>query len=282
MIRRFWLRLSQDRVALLCLCAVVVILGAGVLAPWLAPNDPLLVSWRDKYHPISGHFPLGADHLGRCVLSRLLFGIRTTVFVSLAAMVATLTLGMLIGVLAGYFRGRVDSVLMRFSDVMLSFPGEVMIFALVGILGPGLTNIVLAILLVKWAWYARMIRGIVMQYSDKHYIHYARLIGCPSHHIIMRHVLPVTFAEIVVLATTDSGAVILLLSALSFLGLGVQPPTPEWGAMLGEAKNVMLTHPEQMLPAGIAIVVMVASFNYLGDFLRDVLDVQNIGDASQP
>ncbi|QTF06766.1 ABC transporter permease subunit [Brenneria izadpanahii] len=275
MMRRLWPRLKQDRLALCCLCFLALLLLAGLLAPWIAPHDPLLVSWRDKYRGISLDYPLGADHLGRCVLSRLLFGIRTTVLVSLSAMAVTLAFGMLIGMLAGYFRGRVDAVLMRLADVMLSFPGEVMVFALAGILGPGLGNIILAVLLVKWAWYARMIRGIVLQYSGQHYIHYARMIGGKPRYIILRHLLPVTAAEMTVLATTDSGAVILLLSALSFIGLGVQPPTPEWGAMLGEAKNVMMIHPEQMLPAGLAIVLTVAAFNYLGDFLRDALDGKN-------
>ncbi|MEE3664095.1 nickel/cobalt ABC transporter permease [Brenneria sp. g21c3] len=272
MSRAFWLRCRQDRLALTCLCFLTLLLLAGLLAPWIAPHDPLLVSWRDKYHAPGPLYPLGADHLGRCLLSRLLYGIRSTVWVSLSAMAVALACGMLIGMLAGYFRGRIDAVLMRMCDVMLSFPGEVMIFALVGILGPGLGNIILAVLLVKWAWYARMIRGIVLQYSDRRYIHYARLIGGTSRYIILRHLLPVTAAETAVLATTDTGAVILLLSALSFIGLGVQPPTPEWGAMLGEAKNVMMIHPEQMLPAGIAIVLAAAAFNYLGDFLRDVLD----------
>lgn len=278
MIRRLWPRFKQDRLALACLCFLTLVLAAGILAPWIAPHDPLLVSWRDKYHALGQDYPLGADHLGRCLLSRLLYGIRTTVLVSLSAMAVTLAFGMLIGMLAGYFRGRIDAVLMRLCDVMLSFPSEVMIFALVGILGPGLGNIILAVLLVKWAWYARMVRGTVLQYSDRHYIHYARLIGGKSRYIILRHLLPVTAAEMAVLATTDSGAVILLLSALSFIGLGVQPPTPEWGAMLGEAKNVMLIHPEQMLPAGAAIVLVVAAFNYLGDFLRDVLDKQGAGE----
>lgn len=275
MSRALWLRCKQDRLALACLCFLALLLLAGLLAPWIAPHDPLLVSWREKYHAPGLAYPLGADHLGRCLLSRLLYGIRSTVLISLAAMAIALVCGMLIGMLAGYFRGRIDAALMRMCDVMLSFPSEVMIFALVGILGPGLGNIILAVLLVKWAWYARMIRGIVLQYSDRHYIHYARLIGGTSRYIILRHLLPVTAAEMAVLATTDTGAVILLLSALSFIGLGVQPPTPEWGAMLGEAKNVMMIHPEQMLPAGIAIVLAAAAFNYLGDFLRDVLDIEN-------
>lgn len=273
MIRRLWYGIRRDPLAQLCFVFLLIVALAGLFAPWLAPHDPTLVSWRDKYQGISLIYPLGTDHLGRCVLSRLLFGIRTTLLVALLAMVATMLTGALLGMVAGYLRGRVDAVLMRLCDLMLSFPSEVMIFALVGILGPGLHNILLAIVLVKWAWYARMVRGIVLQYSDKHYIHYARLLGATPLYLMRRHLLPVTVAELTVLATTDSGAVILLLSGLSFLGLGVQPPTPEWGAMLGEAKNVMLVHPEQMLPAGMAIVLVVAACNYLGDCLRDGMDV---------
>ena len=270
---RLWAGIKRDPIALACVLFLCLLLAAGILAPWLAPHDPLLVSWRDKYHGISLAYPLGADHLGRCILSRLLFGIRTTVFVALFAMLVTLLVGVALGMAAGYFRGRADAVLMRVCDVMLSFPGEVMIFALVGMLGSGLENILLAIVLVKWAWYARMVRAIALQYSDRHYVQYARLIGASPCYIMRRHLLPATAAELAVLATTDCGAVILLLSALSFIGLGVQPPTPEWGAMLGEAKNVMMTHPEQMLPAGVAIALVVAACHYLGDSLRDGLDV---------
>lgn len=273
MMPRLWRGIGRDPLALICLLFLLLVLLAGILAPWLAPHDPALVSWRIKYLGMSLSYPLGTDHLGRCVLSRLLFGIRTTVFVALLAMAATLLIGTVLGMVAGYLRGRVDALLMRLCDLMLSFPGEVTIFALVGILGPGLHHILLAMVLVKWAWYARMVRGIVLQYSDKHYLHYARLQGASPWYLMRRHLLPVTAAELTVLATTDSGAVILLLSALSFLGLGVQPPTAEWGAMLGEAKNVMMVHPEQMLPAGIAIVLVVAACNYLGDSLRDALEV---------
>lgn len=283
MMRRLWQGIARDPLALACLLFLLLVALAGIFAPWLAPHDPTLVSWRAKYHPVSLSYPLGADHLGRCVLSRLLFGIRTTLLVALAAMAATMLIGTLLGMTAGYLRGRADALLMRLCDLMLSFPSEVMIFALVGILGPGLPNILLAIVLVKWAWYARMVRGIVLQYSDTHYVHYARLLGASPLYLMRRHLLPVTAAELTVLATSDSGAVILLLSALSFLGLGVQPPTPEWGAMLGEAKNVMMVHPEQMLPAGIAIVLVVAACHYLGDSLRDVLDVAgNVSAPSHP
>lgn len=140
--------MARDPLALLSLVFLLAVMAVGLLAPWLAPHDPLLVSWRDKYHGISLNYTLGADHLGRCVLSRLLFGIRNTLFVALLAMAVTMLPGTVIGMLAGYLRGRIDAAL------MLSFPGEVMIFALVGILGPRLQNILLAVVLVKWAWYA--------------------------------------------------------------------------------------------------------------------------------
>ena len=184
-------------------------------------------------------------------------------------------IGWLMGMLAGFFHGKTDTLIMRLCDVVLSFPAEIMILALVGIMGPGIGNILIAVILVKWAWYARMIRGVVRQYSHRNYIAYAQVIGAPSSHILRRHLLPVTFAETIVLASTDIGSVVLMISALSFLGLGVQPPTPEWGNMLSEAKNVMVLHPEQMLPAGIAITLVVTAFNFWGDFLRDVFDPDN-------
>lgn len=268
----FWIKLKNDRIAMLCLLLLAIVIICGIFAPYIAPHDPTLTAVRSKFQSISQRYPLGTDNLGRCIFSRLLFGIRTTVFYGVLAMGLTVLIGGLIGIIAGYFRGTIDEILMRICDVVLSFPGEVMIFALVGLMGPGLGNILLAIIFVKWTWYARMIRGVVMQYSNKNYVNYSRIIAASPVHIMRKHLLPVTAAEVAILASTDIGSVILMISALSFLGLGVQPPSPEWGNMLSEAKNVMLLHPEQMLPAGMAIAVVVASFNFIGDFLRDVFD----------
>lgn len=265
-------RLRQDRFAVFCVLVLLVVLAAGLLAPWIAPNSPTETAVRLKYQSSSWAFPLGTDNLGRCTFSRLLFGIRTTVFYALAAMALTLSLGVLIGLIAGVMRGIVDAVLMRLCDVMLAFPAEVMILALVGVLGPGIDNILIAIVVVKWAWYARMIRGTVVQYTHQNYVRYAQVIGAPAQHVLRRHLLPMTATDVAILASADIGSVILLISALSFLGLGVQPPTPEWGSMLSEAKDIMLVRPQQMLPAGLTIVLVVVAFNGLGDFLRDVLD----------
>lgn len=268
-------QLRRDGFAQICLAIVILVMAAGIFAPWLAPHDPIETAIRMKYQGSSFSYPLGTDNLGRCILSRLLFGIRTTVFYALLAMVITLSLGCIIGMIAGIFGGKIDEFLMRLCDVMLSFPGEVMILAMVGVLGPGIENILLAVVLVKWSWYARMIRGTVIQYTHRNYVRYAQVIGASPGHILKKHIIPMTMAEIIILATSDIGSVILLISALSFLGLGVQAPTPEWGNMLSEAKNVMILHPELMLPAGVAIVVVVAAFNGLGDFLRDVADPAN-------
>ncbi|ACZ76228.1 binding-protein-dependent transport systems inner membrane component [Dickeya parazeae Ech586] len=265
-------RIRQDKLALCCSLLLLMVCLAGVFAPIIAPHDPTLISIKDKYQGVSLLYPLGTDNLGRCVFSRLVFGVRTTVFYSVAAMVLTVLTGGIIGVIAGYFKGRIDGGLMRLCDAMLAFPSEVMIFAIVGILGPGMPNILLAVVLAKWAWYARMIRGMTLRHSSKNYINYVRVIAAPPTYIMRRHLLPAAAADSVILASADIGSVILMISALSFLGLGAQPPLPEWGNMLSEAKNVMLTHPTQMLPAGIAIAVVVAACHVVGDFLHDALE----------
>lgn len=269
---KFWNRFKKDKLGMLSLGIILIIIISGILAPVIAPNSPVEVDVKSKLLGMSAQYPFGTDQLGRCVFSRILYGIRTTVFLSLITMAATITIGTLLGVISGFFRGWVDEVIMRVCDIMLSFPSEVMILAIVGILGTGISNIVIANIIAKWAWYTRMIRGIVIQYTDKNYIKFAKVSGCSTFHIIKKHLIPGAMGEIGVLATLDTGWVILNISALSFLGLGVQAPTPEWGMMLSEAKNIMTIYPQQMLPAGIAILVVVAAFNFLGDSLQDSLN----------
>ena len=269
---KFWNRFKKDKLGMLSLGIILIIIISGILAPVIAPNSPVEVDVKLKLLGMSAQYPFGTDQLGRCVFSRILYGIRTTVFLSLITMAATITIGTLLGVISGFFRGWVDEVIMRVCDIMLSFPSEVMILAIVGILGTGISNIVIANIIAKWAWYTRMIRGIVIQYTDKNYIKFAKVSGCSTFHIIKKHLIPGAMGEIGVLATLDTGWVILNISALSFLGLGVQAPTPEWGMMLSEAKNIMTIYPQQMLPAGIAILVVVAAFNFLGDSLQDSLN----------
>lgn len=269
-------KFKSDKLGLASLAIIILVILAGIFAPIVAPNDPTLINVKDKFIRICSQYPLGTDQLGRCMLSRLLFGIRTTVLVAMVTMIATIAVGTILGVISGFFRGWIDEVIMRVCDIMLSFPSEVMILAIVGIMGVGITNVVIANIIAKWAWYTRMIRSIVIQYSDKNYIRFAKVSGCSTYHIITKHLVPGAAGEIAVLATLDTGWVILNISALSFLGLGVQAPTPEWGMMLSEAKNVMTMYPMQMLPSGLAILIVVSAFNFLGDSLQDAFNSKKI------
>lgn len=265
-------RFVQNKMAMGILLFLLLLSVVGIFAPFFAPHDPYETNIIQKFAPFSLTYPLGTDQLGRCILSRLIYGIRPTLFLSLLTMVGTIFIGTLMGVLSGYFRGPLEEVIMRLVDVMLSFPSQIMVFAVVALLGVDVRNVILANVFIKWAWYARMIRTNVLKYKDKNYILYSKSIGNTTPYIIVKHLIPAISSELAVLATLDMGWAILNISTLSFLGLGVQAPTPEWGAMLNEAKNVMTTNPVQMLAPGIAIVLVVASFNFLGDALRDAFD----------
>lgn len=265
-------RFLHNKTAVITTALILATAVLGILAPWIAPNDPYENDIINKFAAFSLEYPLGTDHLGRCVLSRMLFGIRPTLGLAALTMIGTIGLGALMGLLAGHFGGIVDEVIMRVVDVMLSFPSQIMVFAVVALLGIDVRNVILANVFIKWAWYARMIRTGVVQYRDRNFVLFSRCVGMPEHFILFRHLLPSIASDLAVLSSLDIGWAIINISTLSFLGLGVQAPIPEWGAMLNEAKNVLTTNPVQMLAPGIAIVVVVTAFNLLGDALRDVLD----------
>ena len=187
-------------------------------------------------------------------------------------MIGIIGLGLVMGLLAGYLKGFVDEVIMRIVDVMLSFPSQIMILAVIALLGVDIKNVIIANAFIKWAWYARMIRTTVLKYADANFVLFSKSIGSGTPYILVKHILPCIASELAVLATLDTGWAILNISTLSFLGMGVQAPMPEWGAMLSEAKNVMISRPEQMLVPGIAVMFLVAAFNLLGDCLRDAMD----------
>ena len=236
-------RFLHNRAAVVTVAFVLLIALIGILAPLLAPHDPYVTDILNKFAPYSLEYPLG-----------------------------TIALGALLGVMAGYFRGVVEEIIMRVVDVMLSFPSQIMVFAVVGLLGINVQNVIIANVFIKWAWYARMIRTGVMQYRDRNFVQFSRCVGMPERFILFRHLLPSITSDLAVLASLDVGWAIINISTLSFLGLGVQAPTPEWGAMLNEAKDVLTSNPTQMIAPGIAIVVLVCCFNLMGDALRDVLD----------
>ena len=262
-------RFLHNRAAVITVAVVLLIALMGLLAPVLAPHDPYATDILNKFAPYSLEYPLGTDHLGRCVLSRLIYGIRPTLGLALLTMLGTIALGAALGIMAGYFRGVVEEVIMRVVDVMLSFPSQIMVFAVVGLLGINVQNVIIANVFIKWAWYARMIRTGVMQYRERNFIQFSRCVGMPERFILFRHLLPSITSDLAVLASLDVGWAIINISTLSFLGLGVQAPTPEWGAMLNEAKEVLTSNPTQMIAPGIAIVALVCCFNLMGEALLE-------------
>jgi ABC-type dipeptide/oligopeptide/nickel transport system permease subunit len=264
--------LLRDRTAMIGVVIMSSFVLAAAFAPFLAPHDPNAVDVLRKFAPPSAEFPLGTDHLGRDVLSRLLYGARLSIGTAVAATLGVSGLGLLLGMLAGYLGGLVDTVISRVVDVLLAFPSFLLALAVTGILGPGLGNLMLAVVAVSWAGYARIVRGSVLAEREKAYVEAARATGVSSWRILWRHLLRNIVGPVVVLTTLDMGAILLGISALSFLGLGVKPPTPEWGAMLSEGRNYLGQAPNMMLFPGAAIFLMALGFNLFGDGLRDVLD----------
>jgi nickel transport system permease protein len=264
--------IRKDKLATLSLLIIIVTIVAGIFAPIFAPHDPEEVNMKLRYATSSWEYLLGNDHLGRCILSRLIYGIRPSVLWVLVALFISVLIGAVLGFLAGYFRGIVDALIMRICDIMLSFPGYVMALAVVGMLGVGLENILIAFIVIKWAWFARLIRTSVMQYAELEYVKFAKVSGVSHLNIMYKHIVPVTFSDIAVISSSSIGSMILQISGFSFLGLGIQAPHAEWGMMLNEASEVMFTRPELMLAPGLAIISIVSAFHFLSDALQIALD----------
>ncbi len=265
-------KLFRHKGFILATSFIIIVALLGIFAPFFAPNDPLYTNVMNKFAKSSFEYPLGTDQLGRCILSRMIYGIRPTLGFAILTMIGTIAIGIVIGIISGDFGGIIDEILMRIVDVMLSFPSQIMVFAVVAFLGIDVKNVILANVFIKWAWYARMIRTSVIQFKDRNFVNFSRVIGNSKRFILFKHMLPSISSDIVVLASLDIGWAIINISTLSFLGLGVQAPIPEWGAMLNEAKSVLTVNPIQMFAPGIGIILLVSSFNFLGDVFRDVLD----------
>ncbi|MDR2758025.1 MAG: ABC transporter permease subunit [Spirochaetaceae bacterium] len=268
-------KILRNKAAVFCCLVLLVIIILGIFAPVFAPRDPAEMDVASRFLAPSWEYPLGTDHLGRCVLSRLIFGIRTSVLMVMAALIITVVIGTILGFITGFFGGLADQIIMRLCDVILSFPGEVMTLAIIGLLGTGMFNILLASVMLKWAWYARVIRTVVMKYTTMNYIYFSKAIGNKSIAIFLRHIVPVAFPEIMIISSSSLCSMILTVTGLSFLGLGIQPPAPEWGMMLNEAKDVMLSRPSLMLPPGLAVMIVSAASGFFSDALRDALDTKH-------
>ena len=251
---------------------VVAVLFLAWGAPWLAPHDPTKQHLVDAFGTASAVYPLGADHLGRDLLSRLLFGARNTLGTALLVLSGVLVIALGVGLAAGYWGGWLDNLLMRLVDLLLAFPGLILAVAICGTFGGNLLNLTLALGVVWWAGYARVIRSSVLTLREQPFIEAARATGVPDWQILTRYLLRNVVSPLIVLASFDIGNLILSIAALNFLGLGAQPPTPEWGAMLNDAHPFLQTEPHLVLLPAAAIVFTVLGFSLLGDGVRDWLD----------
>lgn len=271
-------RLARRRTAVFGLGVVVVVLLAALFAPWIVPFDPLEqdINQRLKepgWQTAAGRVHLlGTDHLGRDILARVIFGSRIALVVGLSAVLISGVLGMAVGLVSGYFGGKVDDFFMRLADVQLAFPFILLAIAVIGVLGPSLRNIIIVIGVSSWVVYARVVRGEVLSIREREFVQAAIALGSRDGRILLRHVLPNAFTPWLVVATLDMARVIVIESALSFLGLGVQPPTPTWGGMLADGRVYLSTAWWLATFPGLAILVTVLGINLLGDGLRDTLD----------
>jgi peptide/nickel transport system permease protein len=264
--------LLRDRIAVLGLVIVGLLVLGAVFAPLLAHHDPNAVDVLRKFQPPSRSFPLGTDNLGRDVFARLLYGGRVSIGTAVLAGLLIGGIGTMVGLVAGYVGGVVDGLIGRVLDVLLSFPPFLLAMAVLGLVGPGPQNLMIALVAVSWAQYARIVRGTVLVERERDYVEAARASGGSTLRIMRRHVLPNIVAPVIVLVTLDIGIVLLEISGLSFLGLGVKPPTAEWGAMLSDGRNYLDQAPQMMTFPGAAIFLLVLGLNLLGDGLRDALD----------
>ena len=265
-------RFLGDLPAVLGFAIVAAAVLVAALVHLLPLPDPTELNLQDRLLPPSWQFPLGTDHLGRDELSRLLYGTRTTLGLAGISLTIIMGIALVVGGVSGYYGGWLDTGLMMVVDLLLAFPSLILGIAVAGILGPSLMNVMIAVSVVWWAGYARVIRGMVLSARQRGYVEAARAIGASDHRIVVYHIARNILGPFVVLATLDMGWIILGIAGLNFLGLGAQPPTPEWGAMLNDSRSYLQTAPRLLFFPGAAICLLVLGFNLLGDGLRDLLD----------
>jgi peptide/nickel transport system permease protein len=251
---------------------VFVAVFAAIAGPFLCPYDASAQELARRLEAPSLAHPLGLDELGRDILARLLQGARISLMVGIAVVSVSSAAGMLFGSIAGYFGGRVDDLISRVIDVLMAFPGILLAIALVAVLGPSLVNVVLALSVIGWVGYARLVRGQALRAREFEFVQAARACGASSARIVLRHILPTAIPAVVVQATLGMAGAIIAEAALSFLGLGVQPPTPSWGTMLDAGRAHLFDAPHLTIFPGLAIATLVLGFNFLGDGLRDRVD----------
>jgi len=265
----------RDPLAVASLVIIVVFILGAIFAPLLTPyaaqgrGEPNIL---EKFKPPSQNHPLGTDYLGRDVLARILYGGRVSLSLGFLVVIIAVLIGTPLGAISGYFGGRLDNLIMRITDIFLSFPSLLLAVAIAAALGPSFTNAMIAIALTWWPWYTRVVRAQVLSLRERYFIEAARSIGVTDWTIIRRHVIPNILTPVMVQATMDLGSAILTGAAISFIGLGVQPPTPEWGSMISDGRIYFIKRPWFAGSAGVAIFLVTLAFNLVGDALRDAAD----------
>jgi peptide/nickel transport system permease protein len=270
-----WIRFLRNRLAVAGMVVIAALLVVAAFAPWIASHDPFAQNLAERLQPPSAEHWFGTDQIGRDLFSRIVYGSRITIYIVLLVTVIVAPIGLVIGTIAGYFGGRIDVLLMRVTDVFLAFPGLVLALAFVAALGPGLENAVIAISLTNWPGFARLARAETLIIRSSDYIAASRLQGASAARIIARHIVPMCLPSVIVRMTLSMAGVILTAAGLGFLGLGAQPPSPEWGAMLSSGRRFMLDYWWMATFPGLAILLISLAFNLFGDGLRDVLDPRN-------
>ena len=267
-----WARLRRNRAALIGGIIVLLFVAIAALAPLIAPHPPNEGDLAQRLMPPGHEHLLGTDPLGRDLLSRVIYGARISLEIQVVSVLFALLVGTLIGMTSGYYGGKLDHVIMRLMDVLLAFPGIFLAISIIAVLGPGLLNLMLAAGIYSIPQFARIVRGSVLTLKEKEFIEAARAVGESDASILFRYLLPNSLAPIIIQTTLRMATVLLTASGLSFLGLGVQPPTAEWGAMLSNARAYLITAPHVAMVPGLAIMLVVMGFNLFGDGLRDSLD----------
>lgn len=265
-------RFMRRKVSVVALIVLLIFLGIALIGPFLCSHDPLAQDLANKYSGISAEHWLGTDNLGRDTFTRMVYGARISLTIAFCGVLSGSAIGIMLGVCAGYFGGKIDSIISRVLDVMLAFPGLLLAITIVAILGNGTINTIMAIGIFCIPGIARIVRGTVISLKGSEYVQAARVMGESDFKIIIRHVLPNSISLIIVNITLDLGTSILTASSLSFLGLGVQAPNPEWGAMLSQMREVIRSYPIGVFVPDLAITFVVLSFSLVGDGLRDALD----------
>lgn len=265
----------KDKLAAAGLAIIVLSILMAVFAPWIAPYPEQgrgASNLEKRFEAPSAQHLMGTDREGRDVLSRVIFGARIPLIISFVVTAAIVIIGVPLGGLAGYYGGKIDEVIMRITDIFLAFPSLILAIAFVAFLGPSIRNVMIAIVVSWWPWYTRLVRGMAVSLRERAYVEAAQTMGVGNFTIIRRHILPNAFGPVIVQMTLDIGTVILAAAALSFVGLGAQPPAPEWGLMVAEGREYILQQWWMGTFPGLAILILVLAFNLVGDGLRDVLD----------